>query len=107
MPRRIDVDLEGAVFFLNWIGQCSGTEIDCMGRRRCQIGHGQVEMNLLWLPVWPFRRHKINDMLKGQLQWQFGEVDFAPRRVSQVNTATEQVPVEGRQSRGIWTIKDD
>jgi len=101
------VDLEGAVFFLNWIGKCSGTEIDCMGRRRCQIGHGQVEMNLLWLPIGPFGGHKINDMLKRQLQWQLGEVDFAPRRVSQINTATEQVPVEGRQSRGIWTIKDD
>jgi hypothetical protein len=107
MPDRINVDLEDAAFFLNWLSKYSGTKFDRMRRGRLQIGHGEIKMNLLWLPIRPLGGHERSDTLKGQLQWQSGEVNFAPRRVGRVNIATEQVPIESRQSRRVWTIKDD
>ena len=107
MPRRIDVDLEGTVFFFNWITKCSGTEFDRMRRGGPHVGHGEIKMHLLWLPIRPLGGHERSDSLKGQFPWQFGDVNFAPRRISRVDSPPEQGAVEGGQSRGVWTIKDD
>jgi hypothetical protein len=101
------VNLEKGAFFLNRISKHSGPEFDCTRRGRLQIGHSEVKVNLLWPPIRPLGGHELGDTLKCQLQWQFGEVNFTPRRVGRVNRPTEQFTVEGSQPRGIWTIKDD
>jgi hypothetical protein len=89
MSRWISVHLEEGVFLFNGISKYAGTELDRTRRGQLQIGHGEIKMDLLWLPIRPLGGHELSDTLKGQLQWQFGKVNFAPRRVSRVNNTTE------------------
>jgi hypothetical protein len=107
VPRRIDVNLEERVLIIDRIGQDSSAECDRSRRGRPQIGHGEVEMNLLWLPIRPLGGNEVGNVLKGQLQWQLGDLNLAPRRVARVDDSTEQFPVEGSQSSGIWAVKDE
>lgn len=106
VSRRISVHLEEGVFFFNGIGQDAGTELDRSRRGPLQIGHGEIKVDLLWLPVRPLGGHELRDTLKSQLKGQSVKVNFAPRRVGRVDNSTEQVTVEGGESRRIWTIKD-
>jgi hypothetical protein len=107
VSRRINVNLEERVLLFNWIGKYSGAECGRTRRGCPQIGHGEIEMNLLWLPIRPLGGNEVRHILKGQLQWQLGDANLAPQRVARVNDSSEQFPVEGGQSSGIWAVKDE
>ena len=83
------------------------TKLDSPEAGCTKVGDGQVEMELLRRPVWPYRRGIRCCTLEGQLARRITGVHLAPLRISGVQLTIQKVCVEGRKSCRVGTVEDN
>jgi len=75
--------------------------------RRTKVRDGQVEMQLLWRTVRPFRRGVWLRKLEGQLERQIPCVYLAPIWITDVQLRIQERRVEPRKGWRVWAVEDD
>lgn len=72
-----------------------------------EVGHGQVQMKLLWRAVRPFGREIGKRTLEGELGRSVTRAHLTPLGITDVRPPVQKLCVEGRKGRRIGAVEDD
>jgi hypothetical protein len=96
--------LEGGSLFVHRIPEYASAESYGPVRRHPEVEHGEVQMELLWPPIWPFRRRVPIDSLQCELQGHVLNVHFRPIRIGH-DAPAQKFTVEQRQGRRVRAVQ--
>jgi hypothetical protein len=107
MAGRVGVNNEGTVVLLHRLAEDGGAQLDSASRRRDQVIHGEIQMELLGRAERPGRALVSIDALERQLDAHSIQAHLAPFRVGRFNVAVEELPIEAGQGDGVRAVNDN
>lgn len=98
MAGRIGIDNKDGVRLLHRFGEDDGPELDRPESSCTEVRNGQVEMQLLWRPLWPFWWGIRRCTLEGQLERRITGSHLAPLGITAIQLSIQELCVEGRKT---------